>query len=288
MKNKFFTKNSPDLQFEWNAAKKSDWINLQRIFVATYIFAYKDHSLSQLMFEEKCIHEANKIWDSAYQRGLEAITKEIIKPLQFYFQQEKTILLNYKKISAEAQKKLFKTELDELEKHFVDKSQDITSVREYFSKLIMLQKYFENDFSQEKQKLDSGTKKLDYLVVRFHDIPIAFFVCELNPKSACIYLRWVTVEPSFQREGLGKIILDKISQRYPDAIGMELYTRKVNSSNVFYKNCGFHEATNFEFGKPVITLKNAKGLYFPEDDATNSPNAFIAFHKSNHSNQFKI
>lgn len=276
MRNRFFTKNRSELLFEWNAASESDWKIIQRNFVAAYICAYKDRSLKELAFHEILLHQAEAIWEAAYHQacelGLEVLVKKIINPLKFYFAHEKTP---------------FQTEIAELEKHFLDKSYNINPIRDYIIKLIMLQRYFEHDFYEEKRKLDAREKKIDYIVARLYDNPIAFFVCELNSKSARIYLRWVTIEPGFHRQGLGKIILDQIAKRYPDAIGMELYTRKANyPAQKFYKHYGFQEVSNFKFGKPLLTLGGITTLYLPDDEATNSLNAFVAFHKSDHSYRF--
>ena len=104
--------------------------------------------------------------------------------------------------------------------------------------------------------------------------------CSLNKKL-------LTIEPGFHRQGLGEIILDQIAKRYPDSIGMELYTRKANySAQIFYKHSGFQVASNFEFGKPLLTLNNMPTLYFPDDEIANSPDAFVAYYKSDHSYRF--
>jgi ribosomal protein S18 acetylase RimI-like enzyme len=269
MRNRFFTANRNDLRFEWNTANVLDWTIIQRNFVSAYICAYQKNTLQELMFDVDLLKEAQELWQTTYdhacKKGIEVLINKIINPLKFYFAHENTP---------------FQTEINELEKHFLDNSYTIGSVQEHFIKLIMLQRYFENDFINEKIKIHSTNKKIDYLIARYNDAPIAFFVTELNYKSGRVYLRWVTIEPGFHRQGLGEIIMSQIAKHYPDAIGMELYTRKANvSAQKFYKHCGFQETQNFEFGQPTFKLNGKIKLYLPEDDMTHSPNAFIAFYK---------
>lgn len=268
MKSRFFDKNKSELQFEWNAAKRFDWPIIRRNFVAAYISSYINRSFEELQYDDALKQQAEKIWDEAYSKGYDQINNEIIHPLKFY--------LSY-------QNKPLEQECIELQKHFEDKSRDISLIKEMMIKLILLQYYFENDFDDEENKIHSHGKKLDYLIARFHDRPFAFFVCEYNYKSAHVYLRFVTMSPSFHRLGLGEKILEEIVKRYPDATGMELYTRKANhGAQVFYKHCGLIEYQQFDFDKPVIELGPRKKLSLPNDDATSHPEAFVAFSKLTH------
>lgn len=171
-------------------------------------------------------------------------------------------------------------ESKKLKLHFDNAKENINSIRDKIIKLILLKNYFEEEFDTEKENIDKNVKKTDYLIIRFHERPIGFFVCEFNYKSARVYLRFVTIEPGFHRLGLGKKTLRKIISRYPNALGMELYTRKANKGAIlFYKNYGFKAFEEFDFEKP--TLDSPLKLYFPNDDAysieNNEPNAFIAF-----------
>ncbi len=237
--------------------------------MGAYLSAYIACSFEELQYPNELKQQAEAIWDRAYTQGYESLIDQIIHSLKFY--------LNF------GFNDPLKDETDQLEKHFLDKKYNITLVREKFIKLILLKRYFEADFSEEKHKIDSQAMKIDYLIARFHDKPIAFFVCKYNYKSAHVYLRFVTLSPAFHRLGLGEKILDEIVKNYPDATGMELYTRKANSgAQAFYKHDGFNESTEFEFDKPILSLDKNK-LYFPEDDPTNNPSAFIAFSKLTHS-----
>ncbi|STX81363.1 ribosomal-protein-alanine acetyltransferase [Legionella busanensis] len=270
MKSRFFEKSiKPNLYFEWNAARNRDWLSILRNFVGAYLSAYIDCTFEELQYPEELKHQAEAIWDRAYAQGYESLINQVIHPLKFY--------LNFNLNEP------LKCETNQLEKHFLDKTYNISLVREKLIKLILLQHYFEHDFSEEKHKIDSQAKKIDYLIARFHDKPIAFFACEYNYKSAHVYLRFVTLSPSFHRLGLGEKILDEIVRNYPDATGMELYTRNANfGAQAFYKHYRFNEYREFEFKKPILSLDKNK-LYFPDDDATNNPGAFIAFSKLTHS-----
>lgn len=275
---KFFTNKQPELSFEWNAASQFDWPIIRRNFVAAYISSYKDRSFDELKYPNELKLQAEQIWDNAYGQGFEIFSKQIIQPLQFYLYSQRFYM-------AEEATPLT-SESERMKHHFSHKDNDISAVRERIVKLLVLQKYFEHDFDEEKHKIDSKSKVIDYLIVRFHGRPIAFFVCELNHKSAKVYLRFVTIEPAFHRESLGEKILDHIVQRYPDATGLELYTRIANfPARAFYQHYGFQPFNHFLFGKPSISLEPKSKLYFPDDDATSHPEAFIAFSK--HTNLYR-
>lgn len=276
MKRGFFERNRTELCFEWNKAAHADWVKIRRNFVAAYLCAYEDRSFEELMFGLDLQQGVEKIWNTCYEnsldKGFESLFKQIIQPLQFYMDHKKEPLKN---------------ELTDLKKHFIDKTHDICAVRLKMIKLIMLKNYFEKELCEEMMKLGSS-KNIDYLVTRYHEQPIAFFVCELNYKTAHVYLRFVTIEPAFHRLGLGKMILEQISKYYPEANGMQLYTRKANhSAQSFYKECGFQEHA-FNFGKPTFMSNQTSSLCLPENDATDYPKAFVAFNKDMFHIQYKL
>jgi ribosomal protein S18 acetylase RimI-like enzyme len=270
MQNRFFSSKHPELTFDWNSANPSDWPTIRRNFVAAYICSYIDRSFDELMYTNEQVQAATDKWDTIYKkfltRGMPFIQQALIDPLKFYLHHQTEPL---------------QVECAELARHLQDKNHDISAVREKIIKLIMLSSYFENDFDEEMHKIAAGNKKIDYLITRFHNQPIAFFVCELNYKSGNIYLRFVTMEPAFHRQGLGQLILNQITKKHPEAIGMELYTRIANHpAKSFYASNGFKDFEQFEFGKPEVSLKPIQTLYFPDDDGTSHPEAFIAFRKA--------
>ncbi|WP_419421020.1 GNAT family N-acetyltransferase [Legionella sp. D16C41] len=267
---KFFNRHRHDLRFDWNAASKFDWQAIQRLFVAAYLKSYEGCSLNSLALSEQYIQQAKNRWQKAFKEltleNLEPIRLALIEPLKAY--------LSYNQ-------QLLEQAFTDIKLHLQGKNHDIAKTRELLIKLTALKYQFEQDFKEEREKIALHKERLDYLVVRYQEQPIAFFVTELNKKSGRINLRWVTIAPSCHQQGLGKLILEQITNYYPEAIGMELYTRKVNhSAQQFYEHCGFKRAEELQFGRP--TFENNKDkviLYLPEDDATNTPEEFIGFYK---------
>ena len=267
MSSKFFNKHRSELSFEWNAATPSDWLTIRRNFVAAFIHAYRSYRLSDLGYKVELQQQAEHFYQKSVNKGLDNLIEEIIKPLQFYLHYEKSPL---------------DEEIKALEQHYLDPSYDVSKVRENIIKLIMLQHNFEADFYQEHRKILSASKKLDYLIVRFHGQPIAFFVTELY--YAHVYLRFITIAPAFHRLGLGEMILEQVDKHYPDATGMDLYTRNTNSSShSFYKKCGFREFKQFDFKELCLDATSSEKLYFPSDDGTDDPESCIGFSRTTHS-----
>lgn len=271
MKSRFFTNKRQALYIEWNSANAIDWKIIERNFIAAYLSSYKDSPIDRL--NQTHLKRATMEWNDAYADAhmpLGVIYKNIIKPLSYYFSHEPSFKNNGQEI--------FKKELDILEAHFADASVNISDVRDYLIKLQMTRYFFEEEFEEEKKKIHADESKIDYVIARFHDRPIAFFACEENYKSGRVYLRWVTMQPAFHRNGLGEIMLSEIAKHYPEAIGMELYTRKANqAAQAFYKNRGFKAAINFDFEEPPFDGK--KTLHLPTSDAVSSVAEFIAFSK---------
>lgn len=261
MQNRFFNNHRQDLQFDWNSASSNDWRMIKRNFVAAYLSSYKDQPIDTLNVSN--LEKARQKWVQTYELGLEGIKKDIILPLSFYFSNEKIP---------------FTQELATLTDHFNGLCDDISQLSEYFIKLLNLKFYFEKEFEEEFEKIDERIKNINYLVVRFHERPIAFFSTELNFKSARIYLRWVTMEPAFHRMGLGHIALDEIRKYYPESIGMELFTRKANkSAQAFYNRYGLQPTNNFDFVEHGLFKGDKNKLHLPIDDAVKSNDAFVAF-----------
>lgn len=269
MQNRLFKLNTAELTFEWNGANQADWRTIQRNFVAAYLHAYEDKSFSELMFKPEVIEKTRDEWKIKYEQflkeGMPFLKREIIHPLEFYMTHKPSAL---------------ESETKEFEHHLADKKYEINKTTDQIVKLLILKRHFESDFKEEKHKIDSKSKKIDYIIARYHEQPVVFFVCELNYKTGFIYLRFVTIEPAFHRLGLGRKMLQQITKRYPDAKGLELYTRRANySAQSFYKSIGFQEYKEFSFEEPMISLKPDNKLYFPTDDSTSQPEAFIGFRK---------
>lgn len=168
------------------------------------------------------------------------------------------------------------------------------------SKVDVLSQYFKHEFQAEKRKILSQDQqdpyRSHYLIARFHNQPIAFFVCQLNYKSGRTYLRWVTINPAFHHQGIGRAMLDEITKRFPQSKGLELYTRIANiKSKLFYEKCGFSQTNEFDFEEPSPDLEQKPKGYFtnfihdwldnrklfpPLDEKISKPENFIGFIKN--------
>ena len=184
------------------------------------------------------------------------------------------------------------------------KNSGVTSIAKCLIKLTALRLYFKEEYETERNKIieqDWHTpRRIHYLVVRYQDQPIAFFSCELNYKSGRIYMRWVTMSPTFQRLGLGKMMLEEVNKHFPENTGMELYTRLANhSARKFYSKVGFVDTTKFDFSEPNLTdpLRTHPGYFTrfvrkwlfqnttccaPADEAVSQEQDFIGFIKKRH------
>ncbi len=250
--------------FEWNAAKENDWPKIRKNFVAAYISSYCKRTVEELQFGSEVYQHAKDFFNKHAQNGYQDLLENVIKPLTKYLSHEKNPLLE---------------ESNLIKEHFDDlfENENAAKARQYIIKLIMLQHYFEEDFDQEHKKIHSGSKKIDYLIVRFSDHPVAFFATELNYKSGHVYLRFVTVSPAFHNLGLGKNSLMQIAKHYPQATGMELYTRNANhAAKGFYNHEGF-KASLFDFKEH--DLLDSMRCHFPTDDSTSHPESFVGYCK---------
>lgn len=265
MKYNFFSRNANNLYFEWNSATATDWLKIKRGFVDSYLFTYMNsdnpslgapiESFAQILWQEACI--------SPRKQALELIMNSFIKPLQCYLFYEKNPLHN---------------EINAIKEYLIDKEKDISAIQEYLIKLFKIRSYFEEIFEHEKNKIHQNNTTIEYLVLKFHEQPIAFFTCELNYKSGYTYLRFINIAPSFNRLGLAKIILAEVSKHYPESLGLELYARKDNlSALAFYNNCGFQKFEQFDFKEPAYP--HEAGLHFPQNDATDEPAEHIGFQR---------
>jgi GNAT superfamily N-acetyltransferase len=265
-----------NLAFEWNAASGNDWHRIELFFVSAYMKSYRDSKLEDLSLSPLLVQEATMIWQASYAHGLAAVERHMMEPLRAHFSYEPEFL--EEKFAA-------------LKAHFANPAIDISAIRQDFIKLIALAKHFRHDFETEKKRLETQPKgdayPIDYVLVRHREQPIAFFICHLNYKSACVYLRWVTMDPGYHRNGIGTLILQEIAKHYPSSKGFEVYTRNANLDSIeFYKNTGFQPIESYEpvdFSEPAAgtpqvpfapsallkrwLLSKEKRLTGPADDA---------------------
>lgn len=160
-----------------------------------------------------------------------------------------------------------------------------------------MEKYFATEFDHEWKKIkeQENDKRIHYLIARYCDHPVGFISCELNKKSGRIYIRWATISPSFQRQGIGEKMFNAVNKHFPDNLGMELYTRTANTgSQNFYQKYGCQPVTQLDFSEPSDE-KSIPGfikqwlhgyhrniLYPPKDEAflAEDAHAFIGFVKN--------
>lgn len=156
----------------------------------------------------------------------------------------------------------------------IDKSEILKEGMEIV-KLLAIKMTFEMDFISERNKILQQemrrtsfirTDKIEYLIARAEDSVVGFMICQSNYKTAKVYLRWVTVDPNFHRIGLGKLMIDTIEKNFPEARGLELYTRTANNSaREFYKKIGFIETSAIS-SKPIFQKENKYFICPPDDD----------------------
>lgn len=220
-------------------------------------------SLKELQYDDKIYKKAADYFEQHLQQGYSNCYQKIIRPLEMYFSHLKDPLL---------------TETTHLHRHFDNllEDEDTLAERTQLIKLLMLQHYFEDDFNDEYNKIKQG-QRINYLVVRFEEQPVAFFSTELNYKSGHVYLRFVTVAPAFHQLGLGKAALNEIAKYYPESTGMELYTRNANHAAI-----GFYEHVDFKSGPFDFSERDLLSqlyYYFPTSDATSHPECFKGYFK---------
>ncbi|CEG58781.1 GNAT family N-acetyltransferase [Legionella fallonii] len=264
MKYNFFAKNPDNLLFEWNAAKEKDWPILRRNFVAAYLCTYMEQAPPKV--GENFARQAEILWEEACELppkdALNRLMGTLIQPLQFYLFYQTAPLEN---------------EIDKIKEYLANPEKEITTVKQRLINLFKIKCYFEETFDQEKNKINNNNE-IKYLILRFHEQPIAFFTCELNYKSGYTYLRFINISPAFNRLGLGKIILNEMDKYFSESLGLELYARKDNLSAIaFYKSCAFRQFAAFDFDEP--SYFDAPILHFPQDDATKELEEHVGFQR---------
>ncbi len=166
-----------------------------------------------------------------------------------------------------------------------------------------LKLYFEHEFESEIAKIKNQFMPdkfgIKYLTVKFHDQPVAFIVTQLNFKTGRVYVRWNTVSPGFQQQGLGKIMLNEVA-RYYDNPKLELYTRTLNhASRRFYLSNDMKETDQFYFDEPTPSITGMSGnqiakyarhwlngevfhntIYPPMDEKVTELKAFVGYCKT--------
>ncbi len=217
--------------------------------------------------------QAQILWDDACklppEDAFNRLMSSLIQPLQFYLFYENN-LLGYKD-------NFLQNEINKLKEYLTNPEKDITTVKQHLIKLFKIKCYFEDTFDKEINKINNSDK-INYLILRFHGHPIAFFTCELNYKSGYTYLRFINISPAFNRLGLATVLLNKVNRYFYDSLGLELYARKDNkAAQIFYKRCGFQKFKVFDFDEPSYSKKRI--LHFPNDDATEEPEDHVGFQR---------
>lgn len=142
--------------------------------------------------------------------------------------------------------------------------------------------YFKEKFQQEKTRIlnqnEDDLYKIQYIVAYNQDLPVGFISFQLNPRSDRVYLRWITVLPEYQRQAIGKYLMDEITKGLPAACGLELYARISNvAARDFYMRCGFR-AIDIAFNQPEIVHSNDI-LLPPMDEEMQEIDKFIGFYR---------
>lgn len=159
-----------------------------------------------------------------------------------------------------------------IEKSYIESYKDILYTKEKAKKAY---DSAQNSYQRERNKILTRSLSspycIQYLMVRFHEQPIGFFSCQLNYKTARVYMRWMIISPEFQKLKLGNIVLDMVNKHFPQNRGMELFTCEDNTSGLdFYHRLGFTQAGDspideFNFEDPEhnleVSLTRQPGYY---------------------------
>lgn len=263
---RFFAVTQPALTLEWNSDRschnKTFWDEIKRLFIAANIMAYC------LLDDVKTAGIDNDMENAAinkWRTSKHCMETEILPSLKRYFARDSM------PTDIEACLTLKRSPSDpEFERVIV--------------KLIMLEMYFSHVFDYEQEIIRkhaaNDSCKVHYLTAYYHEHPIAFTICQLNYKTAHIYVRWAVIAPGFQRAGLGEKLFQAVERHFPDAKGIDLYARDVNDGALrFYdKNHFIKPLLPIHFDEPThrheipdfirtCVKSPAEKFHLPADDA---------------------
>ena len=103
-------------------------------------------------------------------------------------------------------------------------------------------------FDSEVEDLNSKTTKVHFLSAVKNGKVVGFASFNLEGNDA-IYLRLMSVDPDYARQGIGKALVFKAREVLPQARKYVLMTRLVNTTAIgFYKALGFAQTTYLHDG----------------------------------------
>lgn len=112
--------------------------------------------------------------------------------------------------------------------------------------------YKENDWLSylgDKDKLSRAFKNSLFILGAFCDDKLVGFVRCIGDSEYILYVQDLIIKPSHYRKGIGKELMNRVSQKYPDIRQFALITDEDdNVSNAFYKSIGLVNECN---GYPV-------------------------------------
>lgn len=112
--------------------------------------------------------------------------------------------------------------------------------------------YKENDWLSylgDKDKLSRAFKNSLFILGAFCDDKLVGFVRCIGDSEYILYVQDLIIKPSHYRKGIGKELMNRVSQKYSDIRQFVLITDEDdNVSNAFYKSIGLVNECN---GYPV-------------------------------------
>lgn len=112
------------------------------------------------------------------------------------------------------------------------------------------------NYLNDKERLSGAFERSVYILGAFENDRLVGFVRCVGDSEYILYVQDLIVKPSHQRKGIGRELIGKVSEAYPDVRQFVLITdRDDEVSNSFYKAIGLSKDCN---GYPVNAYFRAK------------------------------
>ena len=108
-----------------------------------------------------------------------------------------------------------------------------------------------NSYLKDKEKLRRAFDSSLYILGAFEDGRLVGFVRCVGDNEFILYIQDLIVTPSFQRKGIGRELMRRVSERFSDIRQFVLITdREDKAANAFYRSIGLSPEFN---GFPINT-----------------------------------
>ena len=106
-----------------------------------------------------------------------------------------------------------------------------------------LVEYLNKAFTQEEENFRKSSQTNLFLHAKDENGKIVGYVAfEIFHEENSAYMRQLAILPEYQKQGIGKMLIESILKEQPDLAKLYLITRKINHAAVkFYERLGFRE-----------------------------------------------